>query len=239
MEGFYSVIWDWHAGQASIVTKTKFDEKLRREIKPKGNIKDIFNDFYIQDILLKSDGGFVAEIGDYFHFPVNHLEDRWNYLQYYTIQAAQDYLLNDQFNRDYYYPWRQWSTLAKNAFSYNSEKLLVMNFDANGKAIWAKTLNTPQTDRFRYSIGSNTAKMGDAIYFFYNATIKNKTFITVQSINDFGEINVQKNLREDKIIAGADNDYSIFPRYGRQVSEKEVVFPCVVGRYICFAKIEL
>ena len=237
IEGFYTVIWNFVGKQDSVITKTSFDEKLRREINSNG--KDAFNNFYIQEIHLKSDGGFMIEAGNYFHFPNNHLQNRWNYLQYSSIQASQNYLLDNQYNHDYYYPWRQWSFLAENAFSYNSEELLLMNFNEKGNDNWSKILNTPQTARFRYSIGCNTAKMGDAVYFFYNVTIKNKTIITVQNINNSGEINTLENLKEDKVIMGADNDYTVFPRYGKQVSEKELVFPCITGHFICFAKIEL
>ncbi len=237
--GFYSAIFNFGEEQNSVITKTSFDEQMQKEVTTKGKSKEAFNDFYIQDIHLKSDGGFMIEAGNFYHFPDNHLQNRWNYLQYSSIQSAQDYLLDNQYNGDYYYPWREWSFLAANSFSYNSDKLFLMDFDNKGNARWAKVLNSSQTGRFRYSVGSSTAKMNDAIYFFYNATVKNKTFITAQNINENGEINTLENLKEDKGIMGADNDHIIFPRYGKQVSKKELVFPCMTGRYICFAKIEL
>ena len=191
MEGFYAAIFNYGGDQTTVIKKTVFDEQLRKEITLKGKSKEAFNDFYIQDVHLKTDGGFMLEAGSFFHFPDKHLQNRWNYLQYSSIQSAQDYLLDNQYNGDYYYPWRQWSFLAANSFSYNSEKLLLIDFDAKGNEGWSRVLNVSQTGRFRYSVGCSTAKISDAIYFFYNATVKNKTFITAQNINENGEINTQ------------------------------------------------
>ncbi|OIR03385.1 hypothetical protein GALL_144560 [mine drainage metagenome] len=264
MEGLYTFILNIGQNQTPLITTTVFGNELRKKIKDKTVSKDAFNDFFIQHIHLKNDGGFLIDAENLVEIPERHQQNRWSFYYYSSIQLVQNYSnenraslnfsLDNFYNPNYYFPWHPWEFFEDVSFSNNpqktvitnynassfiSQKTVVLNFNADGNAEWMKVLNTPQRDELVNSVGYVNAEMDNSLYFLYNENILNKIFITAQSINDKGEINVAGNLKEDKMILGSNTEYTLLPRFGKQVSEKEVVLPCLAGRYICFAKIEL
>ena len=56
--------------------------------------------------------------------------------------------------------------------------------------------------------------------------------VTVMNVTPDGKLSKLPTLR------GLDQGYQWMPRYGRQISARQVVIPCIYRNYICFAKID-
>ena len=249
IEGLYTFIFKTNQIQKTVVNKIFFDKELRTKIQESGSAKSAFNEYFIQNIQLKNDGGFLIDAGDFFQLFDKYAQNRWSYNHYSSIQLVQNYSASNQVSTNYAldnlhdpnysFPWHQWKFYETGLYSYNSNKILVANFNSEGAVEWIKTIKALQNDRFVNSIGYITCRTNTELYYLFNENIKKRVFITAQSINQKGEINDPENLREDKMIRGVKIEYTALPRLGKQISEKEVVMPCVVGHYICFVKVEL
>jgi hypothetical protein len=249
VEGIYTFIATPNKPDAAIGNKTEFSKEIRAAVQINGSLKSALNEYFIQNIHLKTDGGFLIDAGDFFQLFDKYAQNRWSYNHYASIQLVQNYSVANQsnnnyaldnlFDPNYSYPWHQWKYYETGLFSYNSNKILIVNFNADGTADWFKTIKALQNDRFVNNLGYITNRSTSDLYYVFNENIKNRVFITAQSIGTNGHINDPESLREDKMVRGGEIEYTCLPRLGKQVGEKELVMPCVVGRYICFAKVEL
>jgi hypothetical protein len=236
IKGFYANIWDPASGKSSAQTTTLFGDSLRKQIsRVKANA---FDNYFLQDIRLRSDGGFVTEAMELSIFPQRLLIDRWNYFQYLPPLVAGVFYFYDPHEFDHYYPWKAWHFLGNN-FSYSSENTFIMLFSNTGNLESINAMNTTQDDRFYGAIGLTTAIAKDLIYFVYNELIHGRTYLIAQSLNGKGQMNSDDRLKEDLELPGVNKDLTHYPRFARAISDSEIIFPCRRGRgYICLAKIE-
>jgi hypothetical protein len=236
IRGFYTNIWDPTTCKSAGENITLFGDSLRKQIDMvKANA---FDNYFLQDIRLRTDGGFVTEAMELSIFPQRQLIDRWNYLQYLPPLIAGVFYFYDPHEFDHYYPWKAWHLLGSN-FSYSSQNTLIMSFSNSGSLEWVNSLNTTQDDRFHGAIGFTSAIANDLIYYVYNEHIHGKNYLVVQSLNGKGQINSDNRLKEDLELPGVNKDLTHYPRFARPISGSEIIFPCRRGRgYICLAKIE-
>jgi hypothetical protein len=103
---------------------------------------------------------------------------------------------------------------------------------------WIKTVNTPQLDWVHSTIGYKTVPANSLLYFLYNVRIRQKTYLTAQSIDPEGELNTDSRLKEDVALKDQNNDYIYFPRMARLVDKGELIVPCRRGHTVCLAKLD-
>jgi hypothetical protein len=237
MEGLFCVIWDVKGGYESSATKTILSDSLRRQIKPRGSIKTVFNDFYLQDLHLRKDGGFGVETEDLVLSPDHLIYDRWSYLGYLSEQVATNFIFYDPYDHNLHYPWKT-SKFGGLGFAFHGESSMIFSFNPDGVVEWINTLNTPQIDRFHSTIGYKSFVVDDLIYFLYNVTIRRKNFLTAQSINSAGQTNTDPRVKEDAQFKDIDRDYIYFPRLAKVVGAGELIMPCQKGGMISLVRLE-
>ncbi len=229
IKGLYSLTIDAATDSIMSATSTIFENGLRRTVREKGNLKSTFNEFYIQDIQPRSDGGMVVELQELYLHPDRMLFNRWNYRDYLTELVATDYVFYDPFEQDQYTPWNEWKYFG-NGYSFSSKNMLVVAFNAEAGVEWIKLINTPQLNKFYSLIGFKAIVANDLIYLVYNETIRGKVYLTAQSIGADGTLNPDNRLKEDVALRGFDNDYTYFPRMAKLVGPNEIIFPYFKGR---------
>jgi hypothetical protein len=81
VEGLYTVIWDKGADSVLRETMMAFNEDLRKQAKgPDANLRIAFNDYFISDIIIKRDGGYILTAESMYTTSRGGTFNRWDYL---------------------------------------------------------------------------------------------------------------------------------------------------------------
>ncbi len=234
IEGLFCLVRDASRQQPDKTSLTVLADSLRIGIR-KGAIKTMFNEYYLQEMHLRKDGSFTIEAQQLRTNPERQNIDRWNYLPDINERIAADYEFFDAYELDHYYPWKNWHRQRNYVFS--SQMGLIACMDSSGIALWTNVFRTPQLDRIGSTMGYKPVIANGLLYFVYNVHIRQRSFLTAQSVSPAGEVNTDSRLKEDLAIGEQSNDDTFFPRLGKQIDAGELIVPCRRGRYLCLAKI--
>ena len=230
IEGLFTCIWD----KASEVIQTSgaiaFDENLRNEAKGDNGIKTAFNDFFIRNLIVKKDGGFLLAAESFFTTGRGGAYNRYDYMYGSPFLRPMDYYMFSPYG--YGYPWWRYNSLGQNT-RYNAQNVVLFSFDSTGHVGWSNVINKNQyddeTDAF---VGYAMVNMGNQLHFLFNQQEKRMQLLTNQSISPTGQITRNPTLKN------LDKGYDFMPRYGKQIGSRQIVFPCMYRNYLCFARLD-
>lgn len=233
IEGLYCYLWDKNKAQPVATTNTVFSDELRNNAKSQGNPKFAFNDYFLQNIIMRKDGGFLVAAESVYSSSRGNTMSRWDYLYGSPYWSPSDYYLyNSPFNSYgyYYYPW--WRNSYYNT-RYFADNIAILSFDSTADMEWANVIPKSQyddnTDNF---IGYSTMNTGSDIHFLFNQMERKTLILSDQSISPDGQVHRSPTLRN------LDRGYEFMPRFAKQVGSKEMIIPCQYRNYLCFAKID-
>ncbi|MGN6616363.1 MAG: hypothetical protein ACTHJ5_04235 [Ilyomonas sp.] len=233
IEGLYCTLWDKTQAQPVATTSNVFSEELRNNAKSQGNSKFAFNDYFLQNIIMRRDGGFMIAAESVYSSSRGNTMSRWDYLYGSPYWSPSDYYLySSPFSSYgyYYYPW--WRNSYYNT-RYFADNIAILLFDSSANIEWANVIPKSQyddnTDNF---IGYTTMNTGSDIHFLFNQTVRKTMILSDQSISADGQVHRSPTLRN------LDRGYEFMPRFAKQVGSKEMIIPCQYRNYICFAKID-
>lgn len=232
IEGLYTLVRDAQGVQKDIATTTELTEKARQQFKTGSGLKTVFNDYYLQSAHLRGDGSFSIEAQQLYPFPASNTVTRWNYHLYQLERVPPYFGLYDPDDPSHYYPFRYWGG------GIGSRGSLIACFDTTGTLEWLKKINTPQEGREGLSLGYKSMVVGGRLYFLYNEDIRQRTYLTAQSIDAAGEFNTDGQLKEDRALTDQRSEYAYYPRLAQALDDGVWIVPCRWGRYSCLAKVE-
>src|SRR6185295_3207676 len=93
IEGLYTAVWDRETNQQTVQNSIKFDDALRQEAKVEGNFRFAFNDYFIRQIILKRDGGFILTGENYYSQSRGNPWSRQDFLYGYSTLSSYNYYL--------------------------------------------------------------------------------------------------------------------------------------------------
>ncbi|HXO73847.1 MAG TPA: hypothetical protein VN824_01430, partial [Puia sp.] len=239
IKGLFCLVRDAEGRTEDKKSLTVLSDSMLRAIKKDG-ISISLNDYYIQDLHLRTDGGFTIETQQLNVNPDHEFVSRWNYLPVLREKVATEFAYFDPYETDHYYPWKFWHLLAPsylNRFTYSSKGSLITSFDSSGVVEWTNFLNTPQLNSIDVSLGYKTVIANGLLYFLFNSRIHRNTFLTARSIDATGNLDTDSRLKEDLALRDQDKEYLYFPRLAKTVGAGEIILPCRKGAYIYLAKI--
>ena len=229
IEGMYFLVWDKAAGRPAMENTVELGESIRREAKGDANIKMAFNDYFIRDIIIKKDGGFI--IGNEAYYTTSRFNNwnRWNYL-YGMPFSSYDYYSYSPLYSSWY--WRNRYNSAQ-AVRHHADNITILSFDNTGKLQWSNVIHKEQFDdesgdRVSYKL-MNT---GSELHFLYNQEERRAQLLTDITITPSGE------LARNPTLKNLDRGYEFLPKYAKQVSSRQMIIPCFRNNYICFAKLD-
>ncbi|MFY0076114.1 hypothetical protein ABTQ09_20290, partial [Acinetobacter baumannii] len=59
VDGLYYVLWDKETNKELLNSTTTFSNEFREEVRAEENLKAAFNQFFLKNIILRKDGGFM------------------------------------------------------------------------------------------------------------------------------------------------------------------------------------
>ena len=214
----------------------EFDDTLRQKLSNNPGYRSAFDDFYLKNIILKKDGGFIIAAEEYTRrsrFGGNY-DDRYSpyspynpYYRYYS--SPSDYYL---FNRGYYGYYRPYGASNRDII-YNYDDIIAFGFNKDLKLQWNNVINKTtsdiETDNFLSFANMNA---GSEIHFLFLQKDNNKQIISDHALQPNGEIIRYATLKSKE------TGWYFMPRLARQTGARQMIIPCIVRNNIAFAKID-
>lgn len=231
IEGFYFYVWDKASKAPVLQNSLVLAEDLRREAKgSNANTKTAFNDYFIRNVVIKRDGGFVINSESYYTVSRGTPWNRWNYL--YGYPSTYDYY---NVYSPYYSSW-YWRDRYNNRQNvrFNADNITILSFDKTGKLEWSNVIHKEQfDDESEDKISYQTVNTGGQIHYVFNVDEKRGA----ELLNDFA-LSPDGQITRNPTLKNLDRGYEFMPKYGKQVSSYQLVVPCYFHNNICFAKVE-
>ncbi|RYY85744.1 MAG: hypothetical protein EOO15_16255 [Chitinophagaceae bacterium] len=230
IEGFYFYVWDKATKKPILESATALGDELRREARGDASPKMAFNDYFIRNIIVKKDGGFIIGAESYYTTSRLNNWNRWDYL-YGSPYSFGNY---GYYNYSPYNSWYNRNRYGGNqAVRYHADNITVLSFDPAGKMQWSSVLHKTQfNDDSDEGISYQVMNTGGALHFLFNQDEKR-----VQLLNDY-VLTPDGQMTRNPTLKNLDRNYDFLPRYGKQVSARTFIVPCYYRNYICFAKVD-
>lgn len=230
IDGLYFFVWDKTNKNPLMENTSAFTDELRKEAKGDASMKTAFNDFFIRHIVTRRDGGFIIAGESYYTTSRFNNWNRWDY--FYGSPYTQS------FNNYYYSPYYSrywWNSRSNNsqAVRYHADNIAVLSYNNAGVPEWNNVMaKTQYDDESDDNISFQLMVTGGQLHFLFNQLERRNNLLTDYSIAPDGQLNRNPTLKN------LDKGYEFLPKYGKQVSSRQMIVPCLYRNYLCFAKID-
>lgn len=234
VDGMYCALWSRHTDSFLNTNLLEFNDQLKSNAKSEGSTRAAFNDYFLQNIILRKDGGFAVLSEAAYSSSRGIYNNRWNYMYGSPYWGSSNYYLYGSPFGYYSYPWMSpYGFGGPQINRYYADNIAVLSFDSTAAMEWASIVPKSQyddnTDNF---IGYGTFITSGGINFLFNQFEKRTLLLQAQSIDPQGK------RAEAPTLKSLDRGYQFMPRYLKQIGSRSVLVPCQYRNYLCFAKIE-
>jgi hypothetical protein len=228
IEGLFTYVWDKPADKPYASQFTEINDSLRYEAKAGGMLRFALDNFFIRQIVVKADGGFILAAED--HSKDTRGSNNFNRYDYlfnpYSISPG-NYYYNPY--RGYYRPL---NSMNNQSTRYYYDNILVMSVSKTGQVQWSKVLHKSQFDDEEENFMSfSTVASGNEIHFLFNDDRK------YQIISDQG-ISADGTVKRYATLKSPQKGYEFMPSLSKQTGSNQVIIPCAYRNNICFAKVD-
>lgn len=232
-EGIFTAVIDQNNHEIVSRMFAKMSDDFKSAIKSKGNKKTALNNFFIRNVILKNDGGFLLMAEDFYSESRYNPWNRWDYMYggyggYGYSPFYSPFYSYSPYYSPYYYGNRG---MNDTRFYYNN--IMVLSLDSSGRYDWTKVINKSQfDDQSDNDLSYGLMIEGGELRFLFNEVTKRRQILQERTINGEGTIGRQPPMHN------LDKGYIFMPRYAKQVSASEMLVPCTYRNNIAFAKIQ-
>ncbi len=229
IDGLYLFLWDKQTNKEIYNGTVNFSDELRAEARGENSLKSAFNDFFLRNIIMKNEGGFIiSSEANYTSTRGSNVMNRWDYMYGNPYMSYGYYPYGSAF----YSPYSRYGTV--NQTRYSADNIAVLSFDEKGKLEWSNVIQKSQFDDNNDNyIGYGLINTGDQLHYLFNAQDRRQTIFSDHTISPEGQI--ANNLP----FKNLDKSYEFMPRRAKQIGARQIIVPCLFRNYICFAKVEL
>jgi hypothetical protein len=233
VEGVACLMWNRDSAYVVNSKQFAFSDELKSNAKSEGSTRAAFNDYYLQNIVLRKDGGFAILSEAAYSSSRGVYSNRWDYMYGSPYWNNSNYYLYGNPYGYSYYPWMSPYGYPNQLTRYYADNIAVIAFDSTANMEWASIISKSQyDDNSDNFIGYGIYLTAGKANFLFNEFEKRTLLLQAESIDPQGKITQVPTLKE------LDRGYQFMPRYIKQVSSREVLIPCQYRNYLCFAKIE-
>ena len=232
IEGVYVGIIERDTWNIVVSKTTPFGADFRNDAKGDNGARTAFNDFFVRNLIVKKDGGFLMAAEGFYSTGRSTSYNR-NVFFGSPFFRSYDYYTYSPFA--YTYPWSSWNSFGRGPSErFHAENIAVLSFDGSGTMNWSNVITKSQfDDDVDVFIGYTMANTGDQLHFLFNKQEKRTQLLTDQSISPEGQ------LIRNPTFKNLDKGYDFMPRLAKQVGSRQLIFPCMYRNYLCFAKLDL
>lgn len=229
IDGFYFNVWDKESRKPVMENAVPMSDELRSDARGQLSAKMAFNDNFINHIIVKKDGGFI--IGSEAYYTVSRLNswNRYDFLYGSPYRYGADYYSYSPYYNSVY--WRNRS--SNQPTRYHADNITLLSFDKTGKIEWSNVIHKEQiSDESDDMLSYQIMNTGGQLHLLFNQPEKRTSLLNDYVVTPNGQLNRNPTLKN------LDRDYEFLPKFGKQVSARQMIVPCYYRNYICFAKIE-
>lgn len=207
-DGIQYTYFDITAGTFKNYKATPFDERMRNTA-GESNKRKAFNDYRVNNMIIKNDGGLIMMSEDVYISNRNSYAPGFGYYSWY-------YPVMSSYVREYHY-----------------DDILVMSISSEGNLDWSSFVRKEQYSQEDGGLFSSYAfiNAGGSLGFMFNDFNSRRSRIQLASVDDMGDIKMRS------LDAGRSDDPDWLPRSSKQVGAREIIVPCLRRKQICFAKV--
>lgn len=186
-----------------------FDDRLRA-MTGERSLRHAFANQHLRQLIIRKDGGFVAISEESYVTTRSNYSPGWGYYSMYGPFMGGTQV------REYFY-----------------NDILALSVDASGAMQWPSFIRKEQYSQEDGGLFSSFAfvNTGANLGFLYNNFNRQRSSIALVQIADDG----QQQFRNFDVEGETAPDW--VPRMAKQVSAREVIVPCLMGKKICFARV--
>ena len=230
IEGLYFIALNRNSWQPELEKTFVFNEDLRQEAKGESNLRTAFNDYFIRNIIIKKDGGFLVDAESYYTTSRGTAWNRWDYMYGSPFMFPYDYYFYSPYYSSWW--WRRSSTPNQNV-RHHADNVAIFSFNSKGDLEWNNVIKKDQfDDETDDKISYQVINTGGQLHFLFNMQEKRNLLLNDFTLSPDGQMNRNPTLK------GLDKGHEFMPKYGKQISARQFLVPCFYRNYICFAKIE-
>ncbi len=231
IEGFYFYVWDKTTRQPILQNSVALSDQIRQEAKgDNSNARTAFNDYFIRNMIVKRDGGFLINTESYYSTSRGSNWNRYNYLYGSPLGSYDYYSSYSPYYNSWY--WRDRFNNRQNT-RFNADNITILSFDKTGKLEWSSVIHKEQyDDESEDRISYQTVNTGGQIHYVFNIDEKRALLLNDFTLSPDGQI------MHNPTLKNLDRGYEFMPKYGKQVSSYQFIVPCYYRNNICFAKVE-
>lgn len=230
IDGFYFFIIDKVSKATLLENAITFGDELKKEAKGRSSLKGAFNDYFIRDIITRKDGGFIIGSESFYSSSRFNNWNRWDYL--YGNSGFNSF--NNWYTSPYYRnSWWNNRIGSNQSVRYHSDNIAILSFNSKGALEWNSVIvKTQFDDESDNKVTYQLMNTGDQLHFLFNQ-LERRT----ELLNDYG-LTPDGNITRNPTLKNLERGYEFLPKYGKQVSAKQMIIPCFFRNYICFAKVD-
>lgn len=234
IEGLFTMAWVRLNNLPTANAFIPINDSIRDEAKQEGQLRFALDNFFIRQVVIKKDGGYILIAEDYSTEVRSNTSgfnsmNRWDNNPYYYSTNSYYY-----YNRYYGY-YRPMSSFYNQQQStrYYYNNILIIDINKYGREGWTRIIHKDQFDDDNDNFLSySTMTSGGEIHFLFNTNRKNQ-IIADNSITPSGE------MRRNPTLKSMEKGYEFMPRLSKQITTKQIIVPCSYRGNICFAKVDL
>jgi hypothetical protein len=232
IDGLFTGIWDKN-NKNFTEGFVVLGDSLRDEAKTKGQLRFALDDFFIRNVIVKKDGGFLLTAEDYSSQSrgnnYNNSWNRWDYLNnYYYSPFGNSYYYNP-----YYGYYRPLNSFGNQGVRYYYSNIIILSADKTGAIEWSRVIKKDQFDDDNDNFLSFcTMNKGGQVHFLFNNDKNRNQIIANHSITPAGQVTRNPTLKSQE------RGYEFMTRLSKQVGASQLIIPCTYRGYICFAKVD-
>ncbi len=230
IEGLYFLAMNKNSWQPELEKSFEFGEDLRQEARGESSMKMAFDDYFIRNIIIKKDGGFLIDAESYYTQSRSSAFNRWDYIYGSPFLYPYDYYFYSPYYSSWW--WRRGGS-TNQAVRHHADNVAIFSFSNKGDLEWSNVIRKDQfDDESDDRISYNVMNTGGQLHFLFNLQEKRNLLLNDFSLSPDGKINRNPTLK------GLDKGHEFMPKYGKQISARQFIVPCFYRNFICFAKID-
>ncbi|MFM7645884.1 MAG: hypothetical protein ACKO41_04130 [Sphingomonadales bacterium] len=239
IDGCFFYVWDKNSRQPLINTQHEFPDDLRQEAKGNATSRTAFNDFFIRQIIVKRDGGFIIGSEAYYTTSRANNWNRYDYIYGSPFMGFNNfYYSSPYFNRYWWgsspaFGWGMPGGRTNAAVRYHADNIIVQSFDSGGQLQWSRVVTKTQFDDEADDLLSfSMMVLGGELHLLYNQQDRRDKLLNDFTLQPAGEMTRNTDLKN------LEKGHQFMPMRGKQVSARHLIIPTIYRSYICFAKLE-
>lgn len=242
IDGLFTAIVNKDLQGTDIEKAIEFTDEFRTLAKGDNNAKLAFNDYYLKHLIVKKDGGVLITGESTYGSNRGSNYSRWD----------NPFMWGNPWGPGSYYGWSPWNNWGmggwgmggwgspwgggwnnSNQTRYFTDNVMILSLDKEANMQWNNVIAKSQFDdntdnMLSYQIMNNGAEL----LFLYNEWSRRNPLLNAQSLDPGGKVSREPPLKS------LDKGFEFMIRFGKQVSSREMLVPCIYRNAFSFARIE-